>query len=48
VNAITPDEFRALDIAWAIRTGMFGGIFAALLALPFVDGGRLLWLLIGG
>lgn len=48
MNAITPDEYRALELACSIRTAVLGGIFAAFLAAPFVDGGRLLWLLIGG
>jgi hypothetical protein len=44
---ITPDDMRALDRAWAIRTGVLGGIFAAFLLATFIDNGRLIAALIG-
>lgn len=48
MNDLTPHEMHRIELAWSVRTAIFGGITAALLALPFVDGGRLLAALIGG
>lgn len=47
-SELTPDDMHLLELACAVRSAVLGGITAALLSLPFVDGGRALWLLIGG
>lgn len=48
VPELTPREMRVIDVACAIRTGFFGGGFFGLVALVFIEHGRLLRLLIGG
>jgi hypothetical protein len=46
-NEITPDQLRALERAWSIRTGVLGGVFAALVLAPFIKHGALISALIG-
>lgn len=48
MNDITPQQMHRIELAWSVRTAIFGGVTATMLALPFVADGRLLAALIGG
>lgn len=38
-DIVSQDDFRRIEAAWAIRTAIFFGAFAALVAAVFYDNG---------
>lgn len=40
-NFVSQDDFRRIEMAWAVRTAVFFGAFASLVAVVFYDNGRL-------
>lgn len=45
---LTPREMRRIEMVWAVRTGLLGGVFLVLLAVVFIEHGCLVRLIIGG
>jgi hypothetical protein len=48
MSELTPRDMRLIEVTHAVIKALSFGTFAALAIAPFIEHGRLLWLLIGG